>query len=58
MNRIRSTLAKLAAIGAVKRKGVGGLKAYGGKVEGKGVVKHKDGGSTEFTMTGEPAAKP
>ncbi len=55
---VRDLVAKVAAIGAVKRKGLSGLKAYGGTIEGKGEVRHKDGGKTKFTIRGDKAAKP
>lgn len=53
-DKLKSGIAKLAAIGSVKRKGIGGLQAYGGKVEGEGhVISCQDGSKTEFTLSGQ-----
>ena len=61
MNKIRAGLSKLAAIGAVRRRGVGALQAYGGKVEGEGHVIHnsgpKKGKKTHFVLEGNPGSK-
>ena len=58
INRVRSFIATVAAIGAVRRHGIGALRSYAGKVEGKGVVKHKDGTETEIVMAGSTAEEP
>lgn len=61
IDRIRSTLARLAAVGAVKRRGVGALEAYGGEVRGRGHVIHKSGDRagtrTDFNLEGRPASR-
>lgn len=58
INRIRAGIARLAALGAVKRRGVGALQAYGGTVQGKGHVIHKaDGSRTDFVLDGEPGKR-
>jgi len=57
IDRIRSTVANLAALGAVKRRGLGSLEAYGGEVRGKGHVTSKSGDRTDFVLEGHPAAK-
>lgn len=63
---IRSGIAKLAAIGAVKRRGIGGLQAYGGKIEGEGRVIRKEddpdgrwkaGDVEDFVMEGQPGQR-
>ncbi len=58
--KIRSTISKIAAIGAVRRHGVGALKAYGGEVKGEGYVLHnsgpKKGQKTKFVLEGAPGA--
>ncbi len=58
INRLRAGVAKLAALGAVKRRGVGALQAYGGSIAGEGhVINHKTGEKTKFTMSGQPGAR-
>ena len=56
--RLRAAIAKIAAIGAVRRRGIGGLVAYGGKIEGKGHVIHnsgpRKGTRTDFVLEGRP----
>lgn len=63
---LRSGIAKLAAIGAVKRHGVGGLQAYGGSIEGTGKVTRKSddpegrwkaGDVEHFVMEGQPGQR-
>ena len=61
MNAIRTFLAKIAAYGAVKRRGIGGLQAYGGVIRGQGYIEHKSGPlagkTTHFEIEGQPASK-
>ena len=58
IDKLRAGISKLAAIGAIRRRGTGGLKAYGGKVRGKGhVISKKTGKKTRFTLEGGVAAK-
>ena len=63
---VKAAMSKLAAIGAIRRRGVGGLQAYGGKIEGSGKVIHKHdmpehgikaGDVTHFEIEGSEAAK-
>ena len=58
---IKSLVATVAAIGAVRRKGIAGLEAYGGTVEGKGEVIHKSGPKkgkkTKFTLSGRAGSR-
>ena len=52
---LKTALSKIAAIGAVKRRGIGGLAAYGGKIEGTGKVISKETGKvTEFVIELHP----
>ncbi len=59
--KIGAAISKLAAIGAVKRKGIGALSAYGGTIRGQGHVIHKsgpkEGTKTKFSVEGHVAAK-
>lgn len=57
LNAFQKFVSTVAAIGAVKRRGIAGLEGYGGKVEGQGKVKHKDGSVTDFQLDGGAAAK-
>lgn len=61
MKKIRSMIATVAAIGAVKRRGIAGLESYGGTVDGEGTVRHKTGDragtETKFVLHGEVGAK-
>lgn len=58
---IKTIVARVCAIGAVRRKGLPGLGAYGGKIEGEGEVIHKSGPNkgktTRFKLSGDEAAK-
>ena len=56
-DRIRAGIAKLSAIGGVKRRGLGALAAYGGRIQGTGHVIHQDGSRTDIVLDGEPATK-
>ena len=66
ISKVRAGIAKLAALGAVKRRGVGALQAYGGTIAGEGQVIHKHddehgrwkaGDVTKFTMDGKPGRR-
>ncbi|HNP65935.1 MAG TPA: hypothetical protein PKH39_18545 [Woeseiaceae bacterium] len=61
IGKFRSGLSKLAAIGAVKRRGIGALESYGGSLQGSGYVIHKSGPDkgkkTKFKIDGKPVAK-
>lgn len=53
MNWFRTGISRIAALGAVVRRGVGGLKAYGGTVQGSGhVIRKETGEKVEFTLNG------
>jgi hypothetical protein len=56
-NKVKTVVSNVAAIGAVKRRGVSALKDYGGSVSGKGHVTHKSGPNkgkkTHFDIDGE-----
>lgn len=59
--KIRSGIAKIAAIGAVRRNGVGALQAYGGSIEGEGhVIRNsgpEKGKKVKFVMSGHPGKR-
>ena len=61
MNRLKTFFSKVAAIGAVRRNGIGALQAYGGKVEGEGTVTHNSGPRkgqvTKFKLQGQPGTR-
>ena len=55
---LRSTIARLAALGAVKRRGLGGLESHAGAISGNGhVISAKDGTKTKFEFDGRPATR-
>lgn len=58
---MKALFAKIAAIGGIKRRGFGALKAYGGSVQGSGFIEHKSGPlkgtRTKFKVEGQPASK-
>ena len=55
---IRGTFARLAALGAVKRRGLGGLESHAGAISGKGhVISAKDGTKKKFVFDGRPATR-
>jgi hypothetical protein len=61
LNRLRTALAHIAAAGAVKRRGLGGLQNHPGTVTGTGRIVHKSGPkkgqSTEINIEGGAAVK-
>lgn len=67
IGKLRAGIAKLAARGAVIRRGGGALQAYGGTVSGEGYVirKHDDpdgrwkaGDREDFILEGQPGSRP
>ena len=66
MSWLRRLIAQLAALGAVKRRGVNGLQAYGGTIAGEGHVTRKQddpegrwkaGDVEHFVMDGHPGQR-
>ena len=61
VREIRSGVARLAALGGVRRRGLGALKTYGGTLSGEGYIERNSGpkkGQREyFTIEGQPVSK-
>ncbi len=61
IKKIKAGIAKVAAIGAVKRKGIGALQSYPGRVSGEGYVIRNSGPDKgkkiKFTIDGHVGAE-
>lgn len=58
IDKLKAGISKLAAVGAVRRRGLGGLQAYGGTVAGKGhIISKETGKKTKIKLDGGVAAK-
>lgn len=57
-HKLKTGIAKLAALGAVKRNGTGALQAYGGSIHGEGhVISKSTGKKTKIVLSGSPGAR-